>query len=503
MTAPPPSGEELAGGVSLDALFRANAVGRPELIALADPPNREGFTDGPPRRLTFDQTNLAVERLAQKMQAIGLPTGSVVAVQLPNIVESIVALLAIMRAGLIAAPVPMAWRRSDLVAALGHVEPKALITLARLDEERPAKTACEVAAELFSLSFPCAFGEEVPDGVIPLELDISEPAPGESPLAPSLAPGEFTIVTFDATSGGFFPVGRGDPQWLAIGLSALLEARIDSGDAIISTLPPNSLAGIGGAVVPWLLSGGTLELVHGPAVPPIPAGEKGRRRHLLGPASAIPELVAKLQGSVASCIAVDRQPGGRNYNYSSVPTERMVDFTIFGETGAVALRRRDPEEPRSIPLGAISAPSEPRGGPIVLETEVADGELLLRGAMIPRSPFPAGPTANALKFRDDGFAHTGFRCRRNDDGGFVVVSGPDGVVTVGGLRFGLDDLRSRFSSAVANVRVASVKDPLLGERLHIETDNPPAAAAALRAAGHSPLVVYAAASGPARSNAVG
>ena len=42
-----------ANRVTVDDLFRRAVQRRPDAIALADPPNRESFTDGAPRRLTY------------------------------------------------------------------------------------------------------------------------------------------------------------------------------------------------------------------------------------------------------------------------------------------------------------------------------------------------------------------------------------------------------------------------------------------------------------------
>ncbi|MCC6949006.1 MAG: acyl--CoA ligase [Bradyrhizobiaceae bacterium] len=503
MSAPPPN-DDVAGGVSLDALFRANAVGRPELTALVDPPNKQRFADLPARRLTYDETDLAVEHLARRLRELGLPDGSVVAIQLPNIVETVVSLLAVARAGLTAVPVPTAWRRSDLLAALGRVEPKAMITLSQLDGERRAETACEVAAELFSLSFPCAFGTDLPDGVIGLELDCSVPEPsGQSANGHALRGS--TILTFDAAADGFFPVARSDAQWLAAGLSVLLEARAESGDTIVSTLPPSSLAGIGGAVLPWLLSGGALELIHGAALPPIGAVDKSRRAHLIAPATALPELASDQSKPFSSCIGVHRRPQSLGLDFSPLRSERVVDLMSFGEIGMVSLRRSNASRAEDIPLGPITAPSATRGGPVVIETKIAEEELLLRGPQVPRvSSYDASHTPR-VEFDADGFARTGFRCRKvgeNDDG-IALTASPERVVTVGGLRFGLDDLQSRFAQTSSGIKIAAVEDPLLGERLRIEAENPSAAAAALKAAGHSPLVVQAAAFGPVLQRAAG
>src|SRR5690606_12629292 len=117
----------LEHGVTLDGLFRANAAARPTAIAISDPSNRASFTDGVALRLSYAEVDARVERLALRLGSFGMPAGSVVAVQLPNISESVIALLAILRAGMIAAPVPTLWRKSDLVASLGELAPRAFI----------------------------------------------------------------------------------------------------------------------------------------------------------------------------------------------------------------------------------------------------------------------------------------------------------------------------------------------------------------------------------------
>jgi hypothetical protein len=476
----------LAGGVTLDALFRANAAARPGAIALADPSDRASFTDGAPRRLTYAEADQAVERLAARLQSFGLPAGSVVALQLPNVVESVLTLLAILRAGLIAAPVPMLWRRSDLVSALAPVEPKVLIALARFGEERPAETVCETAADLFSLSFPCAFGANVPDGVIALDQDSETP----SPSATRITADGVSIMTFDAAAEGFFAAARNDAQLLAAGLAVLLEAGIESGDTIIATVPGNSLAGVGGAIVPWLLSGGTLELIQGMSPVSVATAGQTSRVHVLAPAAVLPEIVARRPGAFASCIAAHR---GRtsHRDLSFLSCGQVVDLFAFGEIGIVAVRRESGSRPEPVPLGPISAPAGAPGGPVVIETRVDDGRVLLRGPMVPTAPYPSEFVQPRLKVAGEGFVPTGYRCRSNGNGAFTVEAGPERVVSVGALRFGLDDLRTRFSACGDGIRVAAVEDALLGQRLRIDADDPAAAAAALQAAGHSRLVVDA------------
>ena len=119
---------------TLDDLFRRAAAAWPDALALVDPPDRPSFTDGPVRRLTYAEADRAISALAARLRGFGLPTDSVVAIQLPNTVESVIALLAVMRAGLIAAPLPLLWRHADAAAALSRVAARALIGCQRIGD---------------------------------------------------------------------------------------------------------------------------------------------------------------------------------------------------------------------------------------------------------------------------------------------------------------------------------------------------------------------------------
>src|SRR5438046_1359971 len=109
---------DVSSGDRIDDLLRRAAERTPDAWALVDPPDREHFTDAAPRRLTYADAERAVETMASRLRDLGLPQGSIVAFQIPNIVESVVTLLSVLRAGMIAAPMPLLWRQADAVAAL-------------------------------------------------------------------------------------------------------------------------------------------------------------------------------------------------------------------------------------------------------------------------------------------------------------------------------------------------------------------------------------------------
>jgi hypothetical protein len=382
--------------------------------------------------------------------------------------------------------VPLLWRKSDLVRALAPLEPACIVTVARAGDARPAAMACEAAAELISLSFPCAFGIDLPDGVLALDID-TEPTERNAALLPaetSRAADAISLVTFDAAADGPFAVGRTQAEWIAAGLSTLVAARIGSGAAIASTLPLSSLAGIGAAFVPWLLTGGTLQLVHGFA-PQIIERMGLERPHLVAPAGALAALLGSSDKEFSSIIAVHRGPAAPFEPNALAGT--VVDFHVFGEIGAIALHRGAGERPAPIPVGRSSFPGQAEA-PVGIETRLEpDGTVSLRGAMVPHQVFAAGSKPVLGK---DGFVATHYHCRV--EGMSVVIDcGPAGVALVGGLRFGLDDLTARIGAVAASAAVSYIPDPVLGGRLVVEADDPAAAAAALEAAGFARVVVDA------------
>ena len=81
-----PSPDGLAA-TTLDHMFRRVAARRPDALALVDPPNRESFTDGPPRRFTYAEADRIISAIASRLRDLGLQTDAIVGIQLPNTVE--------------------------------------------------------------------------------------------------------------------------------------------------------------------------------------------------------------------------------------------------------------------------------------------------------------------------------------------------------------------------------------------------------------------------------
>ncbi len=82
-----PAAARIGGRATLDELLRRAAQRRPDDIALPDPPNRESFTDGSPRRLTYAQADRMVSAIAGRLRRMGLHTDAIVGIQIANTVE--------------------------------------------------------------------------------------------------------------------------------------------------------------------------------------------------------------------------------------------------------------------------------------------------------------------------------------------------------------------------------------------------------------------------------
>jgi hypothetical protein len=467
-------------GPTLDELFRRAGVRSPDALALCDPPNRESFTDGAPRNLSYAHADRAISALAARLHALGLKTDAVIAIQLPNIVESVIALLAVLRAGMIAAPIPLLWRQQDIVAALRGIGAKAIIACARAGREQPARSAMLAAAELFPIRQVCAFGSDLPDGVVQLDDiftrwdDLVHAA-----ARPGSGAAHATSVTFDVTPAGIVPTARNAAQLIAGGRAVVLEAEIAQDATILSTIPPSSFAGIALGVVPWLLNGGTLALHHGCDLETLDAQSQsfpGAALMMPGPALA-PLAEAGRLLAFKTIGALWRSPERLVACAPWYHQAALIDVAAYGEIGVIAGRREADGKPAPIPLGAIGTGIE--------TARTLSGTLALRGPMVPTRAFPSGHALSPEVFLD-----TGFTCVR--DGERLTVTGPPaGVSAIGGYRFAQAALDATFTNIDANATIMAVPDAMLGQRLAGRGADPQAIIAALQAQGANPLITGA------------
>jgi hypothetical protein len=491
---------EPAVSPTLDDLFCRAALRRPDAIALCDPPNRADFTDGAPRRLSYAEADRAIGALAARLRRLGLPAGTVVGVALPNSVESVLTMLAVLRAGMIAAPLPVLWRGAEMVKALDRIGAKIIVTCSRIGDFDSCGLAMQAAAELFPIRHVCAFGTGLPDGVIALDEPAAATAEDHAAFEPASAL-DIALVSFDVTPEGTVPVARNHAQWIAAGLVVMLEPGLGPRATILGSCALSSFSGIALQMMPWLLSGGTLSLHHAFDAGAFAAQcRDGAFDTMVVPGPLLPTLAAaglldhpELRNVIAAWRAPERLGTSPAWQH---PRAGLTDMAVFGEIGIVALRRDRDGHPVPMGSGELRAPRGSAQAAGLLELVRTDaGTLALRGAMVPRQPFPPGAERLSLpcwRTAETGFVDTGYACRQNPATGAIQVTAPPpGLVSVGGYRLDRGELERQVRQAAGGVDIAILPDAIAGHRLAGIADDAEAARTALAAHGANGLVVGA------------
>jgi non-ribosomal peptide synthetase component E (peptide arylation enzyme) len=479
---------------TLDDLFRRAGVRHPQELALVDPDNREHFTDHAPRRLTYAQADRAISAIAARLRAFNLPTDAVVALQLPNTVESVLALLGVLRAGMIAAPLPLLWHRADATAALRSTGAKALLTCARAGPAAQAEIATQVAADVFSIRHVCAFGTALPDGVAPLDDVFSADAEAK-PVVPRLADpsAHIAVVTFDVTASGIVPLARNHRQLIAGGLGLCAVAELAPDARILSAIPLGSFAGIATTLLPWLMSGGTLTLHHSFDAISFAAQTCGHDFDaIVLPGAAMPRLAeAGLLAAAKTAIALWRAPERKQRAAPCQAGGSIVDVASFGDLGIVATRRGADGMPAPLPVGRVKAPEGGDAMPLIEIARSALGTVMVRGLMVPASGFPFG-TKPHHAMTAGGFIDSGHPCRFAADAQALVVTAPPaGIASVGSYRFAARELDHLAESLAADATLVVLPQELTGERLAGHAPDRAPVAEELRRRGVNPLITSA------------
>src|ERR1044072_9983331 len=161
-----------------------------------------------------------ISSLAAHFIESGLPSNSVIAVQLPNTIEFAITVLAAFRAGLVVAVLPMLWRQSELTMALNRTAARAIVTSGKVDGVVYSDIAMNAAAEAFSISHVCGFGSDLPEGMASLDNAIFRES---QTTRPAIQDGrKAALISFDVTADGFRPVPRAHLRLISRGPAKFL-----------------------------------------------------------------------------------------------------------------------------------------------------------------------------------------------------------------------------------------------------------------------------------------
>ena len=386
----PTAGTPARSQVRLDGLLAGRAASHPADVLVADRSNAQP--------LTYADAETRVARLGALLATLGLATASSVGIVLPNGREALLGVLACQRAGLQPCLMSPALSREELTGAVAAIGAEVVITATRIGELRPAEMLCEVAASFFGLRFLCAFGDDVPDGVIPID-----PALTEWEAAGELPQGHSSIATLDKAGDRLAPVWRETEALVAAALPLVLAARIAPGARLISLMAPDTLAGLATGFAAALASGAALSahaVFDSEAL--LSDIAEGAAAHLVAPAWIEPLLrQAGLMRRLKSLILVHRPPA----SLMEVPAAPLpvIDVVALGET-ALLVGARDAKGLPSISLGATSAAAMPM---TELRIDRLD-TIEVRGRAVAGTPLGALARSGGAETGGDGWVKTRF-----------------------------------------------------------------------------------------------
>jgi acyl-CoA synthetase (AMP-forming)/AMP-acid ligase II len=483
-------------GSTLWELFAQREERTPGRLALVDAPNRTEFGVGEPARWTYAEVRERADRLAVALATEGIRKGDVVLVMLPNVVELVLAYLAASRIGAIVSPLPIQFRMHELRTTGALVEPTVVVTTTNAAGFDHVALVEQVRAEVPSIRAVLALAPEPRPGTRSLTEILETPVDTTGLEALTAATDASDVLTVCWTSGTEAEpkgVPRTHDMWTAIAYATTDGAELREGDVLLTPFPLVNMSGIGGMIVPWLQTGGTLVL-HQPMSLPVFLRQIVTER--VNYTVAPPVLLNLLLADPTTLEGVDlsslRTIGSGSAPLSPAMVKGWKDrfgievVNFFGSNEGIALVGGpadipDAEErarvfPRFGATGHHWANRVARG----LETRLVDpqtGEIVTEIGQ-PGELLIAGPTVfegywrrddlTAAAFDDDGFFRTGDLFQLEDEAHYRFVGRARDLIIRGGMKIAPEEVEALLADhpKIVDLAVVGIADERIeGEQI--------------------------------------
>lgn len=421
--------------------------------------------------LTYAELDNRCDRLAAGLVSLGVQARDRVVVQLPNLVEFVEVLFALMRVGATPVLVMPSYRRQELRALMEIAEPVAYVIpdhYGGFDFRSQARKLCE---DVGTVRHVLVAGE--PEEFTPVQELYREPEPLPDVDADDLA----LCVMSGGTTGGPKLVPRTHENYAYLP-HACAAAGLDRSDVYLAALPlahnfPLACPGLLGT----LTSGGTA--VMSPTSSPDDAFPLIERERVTW-TTLVPSVV-------------DLWTEARQWHHSDLSSLRLVQVggAVFRSESArratqglgCGLQQVYGMAEGLLTMTALDDPDElvltAQGRPLCPADEVrlvdpdgvdvedgAVGELWTRGPYTVRGYFRA-PESSAESFTPDGLYRTGDLARRLPSGHLVIHGRLKDVINRGGDKIPCEELEGHLLAhpAISAAAAVPVADPGLGERV--------------------------------------
>jgi len=418
--------------------------------------------------LTWGELQERVLRVAAGLEARGIGAGDVVAVQLPNIPEFLIAHLAIARLGAVMCTLHMPYRDAEIETLLRHGRARAAFCMPKM------------AQSFRSILGPMVI-EAGPEFV---ELGRAAPLAAEHPEAD--ARDAFLLLYTSGTTAA--PKGVVHAYRTMLGNSRLGtgEHRLSERDRILCAAPFSHLYGLYSLHCAWAVGACTVLLPQFTPNDLSSSVEKNRPTALwTGPAHL---AAVRAQGlfdkhdwsSLRLAIVSGSRAAPELMRYFAAKLPGCAVTQLWGMTEIQAGLYTRPGDPQDVSATCAGRPSP--GTEIRLGE---GGELQVRGPLL-FSGYLDNPAATRNAFTDDGWFCTGdlgeMRGSQRNGAYYAIVGRNKDIINRGGVKFNPSDIEALLEGhpKILQAAVVPMPDPILGEKAcAFVTLKPGAAAPAL------------------------
>ena len=416
---------------SLAGLLAKRASQHPDHMAVCDDLRLKKWSQNEPRQLTWGALNQEVEALALFFRGLGLAEDAVIATYGANTVDFYATVLAIHRAGFIAAPLPLYWREHELSAYCQETEVSVLIAADRVEDDQPALRIRDLSQNLLDVRYVFGFGNDLPDGVLNVGeivksiegmVDAAAPLPLPEPNAVvSIHPADLSWNKTEEV------LPRSSNQWLALEHACFTQQDENP----ITTLNPYALSGLTGfmvSIVQGLRTGNKTQLHHYHGESSLKqALNQSEATRIIVPGMLYDELTSG--NSIAdkqACLVWKNHEAATTTASQPPECELLIDLTVLNNVGAIAQARNAGDTaPAPVPLDQGNEVCLSIKGSFGKGQEVkTGGELIMTGAAISTDLYPTNNEHRALmRLRNknkDRVASTHLACRFADESNETV-----------------------------------------------------------------------------------
>lgn len=251
---------------SIDLYFRKNIHNNRSQIGLS------GYSICKDQHSQFNyaQIQSLVDKTAQKLLFSGLMAGDVLALQLPNSIETQILFLACWQQGIAVAPLPSLWREKDIKQALIRISPQAYICPILHDGYNYTELMYHIGLDISSIKMLFSLGGSQVDGCLALDdVFMAEAANHDVAL---LKPDDYTKVDANSTclvtfsnnkNGNYTPYYHTHNQLIAAANVFNSLTKPLAKNTIISPFAPTSMTICTITTICWALSDASLTCYDG------------------------------------------------------------------------------------------------------------------------------------------------------------------------------------------------------------------------------------------------